>query len=270
MRFGKLYIRFIKVYMKSRLEYRFSLVVELLANLILIGVHFSGIFIIYSNFSNIVDWDIYEFIFLFTTNWMSYSLSSFLFWMPMGGFGNLLRSGEFDSYLIRPLNPLIHLVIRQFQYTFIPRLLLAIIFWGYSIGRVHIDWSIIKVVYLLLTIISGFFICSGIFIVTGSVSFWTIQSTELTSLLTNNDYGLRTYVDYPLTMFNKKVQFLLSFVVPYAFTGFYQVVFLLDKDPGGIGQSIFQWAFPLIALIIFSIALQVWKQGIKKYGSTGN
>jgi|UPI000550D9AB ABC-type uncharacterized transport system permease subunit len=36
----------------------------------------------------------------------------------MKDMGELVRSGGMDSYLIRPLNPLVYLVVRQFQYTF--------------------------------------------------------------------------------------------------------------------------------------------------------
>lgn len=269
VKLAKLYVTFIKLYLKSKLEYRSGLVNELIANFVLIGVYFSGILILYQNFHQILCWNQWEFLFLFTTNWLSYSLSSFFFWRPMKDMGDMVRSGELDSYLIRPINPLLYLIMKQFEYTFFPRLILAILFWSYSVSKVNITWSFLNTSFFILTLVSGFFIFSGIFIFTGTVSFWTVQSSELTLLLTSNDYGLRTYSDYPIEIFNKGIQLLLTFVFPYAFTGYFAVTYLLEKPYVMRGQRVFMWFTPLIGVITFCGAIALWKKGIKRYGSSG-
>ncbi len=42
MKYIKLYLRFVIVYMKGKLEYHFALLLELVANTILIGIYFAG------------------------------------------------------------------------------------------------------------------------------------------------------------------------------------------------------------------------------------
>ncbi|EMS70625.1 ABC transporter permease [Ruminiclostridium cellobioparum] len=266
---GRLYGNFIKIYLKSKLEYRFGFILEILANFVLIGVYFSGIWILFDNFNNIAGWSKYEFLFLFTTNWLTYSISSFLLWQPMKDMGELVRSGGMDSYLIRPLNPLVYLVVRQFQYTFLPRLILAAIFWWYSLKRIQVIWSPLYISYLIINMFAALLIFSGIYIFSGAVSFWTVQSSELTALLTSNDYGLRTYSDYPLNIFHKGIQILLTFIFPYAFTGYYEVVYLLGMSPGGIWQNILQWCAPLAGVLTFGISICVWNKGVQRYGSSG-
>lgn len=130
MNYIRIYLRFVIIYMKGKLEYHFSLLLELIANTILIGIYFAGFNVIFYNFNNIVGWNKYEVLFMFTTSWLSYSFSCFFFWSPMRDIGELVRSGKFDLYLTRPINPFIYLVLQQFQYTFLPRLFSLYIF-GY-------------------------------------------------------------------------------------------------------------------------------------------
>lgn len=68
MRYFRMYRRFIIIYMKGKMEYHFSLLFELIANSILIGVYFAGFYVIFHNFKNIAGWSQYEVFFLFTTS----------------------------------------------------------------------------------------------------------------------------------------------------------------------------------------------------------
>ncbi|MDD5934323.1 MAG: ABC-2 family transporter protein, partial [Clostridiales bacterium] len=115
MKYIKLYLRFVIVYMKGKLEYNFALLLELTANTILIGVYFAGFWVIFCNFETVAGWSRYEVLFMFTTSWLAYSISCFFFWSPMRDMGELIRSGKFDLYLTRPISPFVYLVLQQFQ-----------------------------------------------------------------------------------------------------------------------------------------------------------
>ena len=66
MNYIRVYRRFIITYMKGKLEYNLSLAFELIANTILIGVFFSGFFVIFYNFETIDGWNRYETLFMMT------------------------------------------------------------------------------------------------------------------------------------------------------------------------------------------------------------
>ena len=266
MNYFKMYGRFIIIYMKGKMEYHFSLLFELLANSILIGVYFAGFYVIFYNFDNIAGWNKYEVLFLFTTGWLSYSFSCFFFWSPMRDIGQLIRSGNFDLYLTRPIGPLIYLVLQQFQYTFFPRLIFSVIFWIYSMQKLQISWTAMTVFYYCVNLSAAFIIFSAITIITGTVSFWTIKSEEMISLLTNNDYGLKNFCDYPIEIYSKSVQWFLTFIIPYALTGYYPVSYILGKD---FSHPWIAYISPCMALVMAFIACLFWKTGLKHYGGTG-
>jgi len=262
----KMYRHFVIIYMKGKLAYHFSLVFELIANTIQIGVYFAGFMVIFHNFGNIAGWTQNEVLFMFTTSWLAYSLSCFFFWSPMKDMGQLIRSGKFDLYLTRPIGPLLYMVLQQFQYTFIPRLVLSVFFWIYSMLSLSIEWTVSTVAFYAVNMVSSFVIFSAITIFTGTISFWTIKSEEIVSLLTNNNHGLKNYTDYPITIYGKGIGFLLTFVIPYAFTGYYPVGHLLGKNLSHPGYA---YLSPLVALIAGTAAYLFWKTGLKHYNSAG-
>ena len=266
----KLYLKFIRIFIKSKIEYRFGLLFELIANMVLIGIYFLSIFVIFFNFDNVHGWNKYEFVFMFTTNWISYSFSSYLFWKPMQDMGNMITSGEFDSYLIRPIGPLKYLVFRQFQYTFLPRMILAIVFWIYSLNHVEVSWDIWKIIYLVATLVIGFLIYTSIFVILGALSFWILKSYDVTSIVINNDYGIRTFADYPLDIYGKGIKALLTFILPFAFTGYYTISYILEKNNDNFILKNAPLFAPIVTVIMVVLAYKMWCMGIKRYSSAGN
>ena len=266
MNYIRIYFRFVIIYMKGKLEYHFSLLLELIANTILIGVYFAGFYVIFYNFNSIAGWNKYEVLFMFTTSWLSYSFSCFFFWSPMRDIGELVHIGKFDLYLTRPISPFTYLVLQQFQYTFLPRLFFSIYFWIYSLQRLQIHWTATRIIYYSFNLLSGFIIFSAITVITGTISFWTVKSEEIVSLLTDNNYGLKNFCDYPVKIYSKEMQLVLTFIIPYALTGYYPVANLLEKN---LPHLWIAHISPIIALIIAIIAYNFWHIGIKHYGSTG-
>ena len=129
-----------------------------------------------------------------------------------------------------------------------------------------INWTAETLLFYVINMLSAFVIFSAITIFTGAVSFWAVKSEEIASLLTNNNHGLKNYTDYPITIYGKGIGFLLTFVVPYAFTGYYPVASLLGK---GLPHPEFAYLSPLIALISGTAAYLLWNYGLRHYNSAG-
>ncbi|MBO4385394.1 MAG: ABC-2 family transporter protein [Treponema sp.] len=62
------------------------------------------------------------------------------------------------------------------------------------------------------------------------------------------------------------MQGILTFVIPYAFTGYYPVALLLGKN---LERPLLAFAAPFSALITGSASCIFWKLGLKHYGSAG-
>ena len=79
-------------------------------------------------------------------------------------------------------------------------------------------------------------------------------------------YNMITFGRYPITIYNVFVQFLLNWIIPFAFASFYPTVRYL-------GRTEFRREFlliPLVTGILLALALYVWDRGVRQYKSTGS
>ena len=79
-------------------------------------------------------------------------------------------------------------------------------------------------------------------------------------------YMFNDFAKYPISIYNSVLRWLISFIVPFAFTAYYPAsYFLQDKDVifniGGL---------MLISLVFFVISLKLWDRGLDAYESAGS
>jgi ABC-2 type transport system permease protein len=71
---------------------------------------------------------------------------------------------------------------------------------------------------------------------------------------------------YPITIYNTVIQFMLSWVIPFAFASFYPTVRYL-------GRTEFRTEFyliPVVTAALIGLALLIWGRGVQQYKSTGS
>lgn len=171
MNYIKLYLRFVTVYMKGKMEYHSALLLELIANAILIGIYFAGFYVIFQNFETIAGWNKYEVLFMFTTSWLSYSFSCFFFWGPMRSMGELVSLLTDNNYGLKNFCDYpIQIYGKGMQF-----LLIFIVPYAFT------GWTAEAVGYYGICLLAAFVIFSSITIITGAVSFWSVKSEEILS-----------------------------------------------------------------------------------------
>ncbi|MGN0537121.1 MAG: ABC-2 family transporter protein, partial [Acutalibacteraceae bacterium] len=79
-------------------------------------------------------------------------------------------------------------------------------------------------------------------------------------------YGMNEFAKYPTTIYSNVVKVIVTFIIPFAFTGYYpSLYFLTGENPlFNIGGTV------LISLVFFGISLLIWNKGIKAYESAGS
>jgi ABC-2 type transport system permease protein len=117
-----------------------------------------------------------------------------------------------------------------------------------------------------VAIIGSALIQAAILVTVGTMSFWVVKNTATYSLLNS----LNNFLDYPITIYNKSIQAILTFVVPVAFVNFYPAHYFLDKTGDNLFFPILQYGTPVVGLVLFFLAYQFWKVGVNKYESTGS
>lgn len=262
-----LYKKFIGIYLKSIMEYRFSFFMSIFLQIFTYSNTFLVMWILLRKFNNINGWSFYEIMFLYTFNLFSYALSGMFIKHPMLDMESMIRQGQFDSILTKPINPLFHVIARQFEYTFAGHIILCIFTFGISISKIQVNWSLNKILFFITFILGAILIHSAFMIITGSLSFFVVKSKVAVE---TTIYSLRSFLDYPLTIFNKFIQVGLTFLLPYAFVNYYPAEYFLGKTNPPIFNNSLIYMTPIVGAIMIIIALITWNCGIKNYKSTGS
>ena len=168
-------------------------------------------------------------LFLYTLNLLCASVSGLFFWGPMISLEGLVQNGQFDLFLTKPINPLLHMISRHFQHTYIGWIIPIPFVFLICFSYLEISWSILKVILFVIFIIGGVMINASIFLIAGSLSFWIVKTSNLLFLLQRPNDSFRSFIDYPVSMYNKFIQIFLVFILPYAFINYFPSVYFLES-----------------------------------------
>lgn len=138
-----------------------------------------------NNFSQIPDlagWTFDEILFIYGFSLIPKAIDHMFFdnlWMI--GY-SIVRKGDFDKYLTRPINSLFYVTVEKFQVDAFGELLMGIILITYSLIRIgaNIVWQ--RALILLLLVPFAVLIYTSVKILTSAISFWTKQSGHITHM----------------------------------------------------------------------------------------
>lgn len=266
MNSAKLYMRFIKVLLQCKMEYKFSFISDVITNVLIYVFRYLGIWILLSSFVSIAGWTYNEIMLIFNLHLISYGIAGMFIWTPMRNIEGMIQSGSFDSMLVYPINPFLHVIFKNFQYTFLGQFIIGIIAFAASCINLEISFNAEKLIWLILDIIGGVLLLSSIMILTASISFWITKSNALV----NAFIQFRKFIDYPLAIYDRWIQVLLTFILPYAFINYYPAFKFMENKHDVLFHSSFQYFTPIFGIAFFLLALGVWQLGIKRYNSTGS
>jgi ABC-2 type transport system permease protein len=256
-----LYFEFFKQNLKTMLEYKTDFVIGVFSTLI---TQFYGIFfvwVIFENIKQIHGWTFYEITFVYGLLTLAKGIDMFFFDnLHALGF-EYVRAGKFDIFMIRPLSPLFQLVASYTQQDGIGLFILGLIVVSKSLAELHITLNFWGFLLLAIFVISGAGIISAINLIFATTGFKTTNSHIVMSSINS----FQEFVYYPIAIYPKAIGFILTWIIPFAFTSFYPADFFLHK-----GDMDLSFLTPVIAVILWIIALRVWNWGLKNYTSTGS
>jgi len=102
----------------------------------------------------------------------------------------------------------------------------------------------------------------GVYVAVASLTFWTQDRGAGFFPLA---YNTIQFGRYPLNVYPVAVQFLLTFVLPYAFIAFLPAAGVLRPEYAALG-----WLTLPVGVLVFAIGLLVWHRGLAKYEGAGS
>jgi ABC-2 type transport system permease protein len=176
----------------------------------------------------------------------------------------LVNRGEFDRLLVRPVSPLVQLLTQFSSIHGLGSVALGVIILVQSTAALHLAWGFADGFLLVITLINAVVLMSSINLMTNCIAFWEPSSSSSFPFLIQQ---LVDFSKFPLTLYNNLIQFILTWVIPFAFVSYYPGLYLLRKDASSAWMA---FGTPLSGFIVAMIAYFVWSWGLKRYQGTGS
>ena len=252
--------------LRSGLQYRTDFVLMILMGLIRQGIGFVLIWVILSRFESLAGWTLGEVAFLYGLRLMMHGLVGLLTG-DIWSLQYMVRQGEFDRYLVRPVRPLLQLLIERVPMTAFGDLLGGLMLFVAANTLVSLLWTPQALLYLLLALAGGTLIELAIRLLIVSFCFRVLSVNGLMMIVDGffSDFGT-----YPLSIFNATLQFLLTFGIPVAFMAYFPAVVLLGRTGELQVHPIFAYGAPLAGVLWMAVALVVFHREMRNYQSAGH
>jgi ABC-2 type transport system permease protein len=262
-----IYRRLIGVQIRSQLEYRTAFVMDLAAVAAGTAMEFVTLALVMTRFGTVGGWNLGEIAFLYGMVEAAFGTMDMLFsGFDYDTFGPMVRRGQFDQLLLRPVNITLQVLGSKFALRRLSRIAQGLVVLVYGIVATGLRWTPLKVVYLPLVYVSLVCFFGGLFVTGSTTTFWTVQRIEVLNIFT---YGGTVMMSYPMHIYRDWMRRFFTYVVPAVFLNYYPALYFLDK-PDPLGMPPFApYLAPLVGLGTLSAALLFWRYGIRHYASTG-
>lgn len=261
-RYTRLYWEFAKSHMKVMMEYRIDFLIGVASVML---EQFASIFfvkVVFDHIEQINGWNFYEILFIYGIAATGRSIHQ-IFFDNLWTLGwQYIRPGKLDRLLIRPVNPLFHVVADRLHQDGFGQLIIGLFILGTAIPQLDLVWGAAEIAMLVVMIISSGLIFVAINLFFATFSFWMIDSLPIVWAV----FNMSDFARYPLTIYHKGIRMFLTWIIPYGFTAFYPAAYFIDKS----GYKEFALWTPVAAIVCCVIAYTFWNKGLKAFASTGS
>jgi ABC-2 type transport system permease protein len=262
-----LYWRLIGVQIRSQLQYRLAFFLDVLGTSLITILNFATLAFVFQRFGSIAGWNLGEVAFLYGMVEAAFGVMDMLFsGFDPQNFGRQVRLGRMDQLLLRPLDITLQVFGSEFIMRRLGRIAQGLLVLGVAIAMLDIQWTITKLLYMPVVIVSLVCFFGGLFIIGATITFWTYESIEVVNIFT---YGGSEMMSYPMNIYQNWLRQFFTYIIPAIFLIYYPALYFLDKPDPFPMPGFARFLSPVVGLGILWAALLFWNYGLRHYQSTG-
>jgi ABC-2 type transport system permease protein len=262
----KCYFTYLKVSLKSQMEYKTSFIIQTIGHFGLTLLDFLALWVLFSRFGQLKGWDLAEVALLYGIITISFSISE-TFTRGLDYCHEYVRTGDFDRFLTRPRSLLLQLFGVEFTLRRFGRLFQGLFVLVWAILSLAIDWSAPKVLLLFFSVMGSVCLFAGLWIFQATLSFWTVDALEAANITT---YGGVETAQFPMSIYEKWFQWFFFFIIPLGCVNYLPMLEVLGRpDPLGLPSWVHYLA-PAAGILFLLAGAFVFRFGVRHYRSTGS
>ncbi|MCM1106942.1 MAG: ABC-2 family transporter protein [Blautia sp.] len=260
-RYGRLYRVLVSQFLKTILQSKVDFLMGLFGFFFtqIMGIAF--LYLVFEQIPNLQGWTLEQLIFIYGFAQIPRGIDHLLtdnIWLVSWW---MVIDGDFDRYMLRPINVFFQVICEKLQPDALGELLVGTILVGMSLSKGILTVDALHIILFFVSILAGALIYTAVKLFFASLAFWVKQSGPFLQVA----YEMANFAKYPTEIYGKVVQFLITWVIPFAFVAYLPAsYFLMGKGAAVIGVEC------VTAAVFFAIAYALFCYGTRRYESAGN
>ena len=257
----RLYFRLQVLHLQVFMEYEADFWIGIVGAALRHSAGFVFIWALFQSVPEVKGWSMWEIAFLYGLSVIPSGLVE-VFYDGQWELRRLINQGEFDRLLLRPLSPALQVITQMSNvHGFGPVLLGALVLLKAGL-ELKLSWTVGQGLFLVATLLSATLIIGSLNYITNCMAFWDQAATAALPLMVQNALE---FAKYPLTLYGRVMQVLVTWVLPLTFVSYFPGLVLLDKSPSPLS-----YAAPLAGPVMIVITSLFWKSSLAQYQGTGS
>lgn len=257
----KLYLKYFGIHLRSQMQYKKSFFMMTLGQCLVAFSGYLSIYFMFTRFSSVRGFEYNEVLLCYSVVLGAFSLSE-CFFRGFDSFASIISNGEFDRIMVRPRGIIPQVLGQKIELTRTGRLIQAIIVFSFAMPAAGVEWTAGRIAVLVLMIVSGVAVFSGLFIIYASICFFTTEGLEFMNIFTD---GGREFGRYPFSVYGREVLTFYTYIIPLALFQYYPLMYITGRT-----DSLLNAAAPVFALLFLIPCMVFWRFGVRRYKSTGS
>lgn len=250
--------QFFKVILQSKVDFLMGLLGFFLTQIM--GIAF--LYLVFEQIPSLQGWTLDQLIFIYGFAQIPRGIDHLLtdnIWMVAW---RLVINGDFDRYMLRPMNIFFQVIAEKLQPDALGELLIGAILIVISLGKGFVIVDAGRILLFVVSVFAGAVIYTSIKLFFASLAFWVKISGPFLQVA----YEMANFAKYPTEIYAKAIRFIITWVIPFAFVAYLPASFFLKREVSAavIGIEC------MIAVVFWCIAYAVFNHGTKVYESAGN
>lgn len=262
VRYIKLYVMLWAQSVQAQMEYKVDFILGNVTTILgqVVGIAF--VWVIFQSIGDLNGWNLPQIMLIYGIAALPFGLVE-LFFNGTWRLNYLVRMGEFDRFMVRPVGSLFFLLSSDSALHGLGNFFTGLVIIAKASSDLHLTWTATNIGFLILAVVCGAIIYVSIYLSTAATAFWFVGASTSIMYLA---HSLRNFSTYPLTIYARPIQILLIWIAPFAFTSFFPATFLLGKEM----YYPFVFLMPVVSIAFFGLAYGFWRIGLNQYQSTGS
>ncbi len=246
MRYLRLQLAFARFALANELAFRGNFLMKVLVELLWLGILLIFYQIIFKNTSRVAGWNEYQYLFFVGCYYTLEGLIETLFLQNCTEFADLVRSGNLDQYLLKPIDEQFLVSCRWFDWSTAPKLLVGGGVMTWALNGMHWSFHAGQLLAFLVLLACGTALAYSFLLMLTSTSVWFMRNQSLMELW----WLLTTVMRYPREIYRGGWAGALG-----AFFWYMVPVLLVINVPASVMVTEFFKAWNVVLLLVATAAM---------------